>query len=157
MHLADAFIQSDLQFHSGYTFLISMCSLGIEPTTFCAANAMLYHWATQEPVLPWPAKSTVNYCYSLLRIMSTWIHVRICLVLWWKGSFDVLNILSWSSYISFGGRELWEAKACRLLVVCVCFRATVQIYSRKCVFAPAHMYTKCLFLCCDFFVFFCYH
>ncbi len=23
-----------------------MCSLGIEPTTFCAANAMLYHWAT---------------------------------------------------------------------------------------------------------------
>ncbi len=24
MHLADAFIQSDLQLHSGYTFLISM-------------------------------------------------------------------------------------------------------------------------------------
>ncbi len=23
-----------------------MCSLGIEPTTFCAANTMLYHWAT---------------------------------------------------------------------------------------------------------------
>ncbi len=23
-----------------------MCSLGIEPTTICAANAMLYHWAT---------------------------------------------------------------------------------------------------------------
>ncbi len=23
-----------------------MCSLGIEPTTFCAANAMLYRWAT---------------------------------------------------------------------------------------------------------------
>ncbi len=22
------------------------CSLGIEPTTFCAADAMLYHWAT---------------------------------------------------------------------------------------------------------------
>ncbi len=36
MHLADAFIQSDL--HSGYA-----CSLGIEPTTFCAANTMLYH------------------------------------------------------------------------------------------------------------------
>ncbi len=30
-----------------------MCSLGIEPTTFCAADAMLYHWATQElPILP---------------------------------------------------------------------------------------------------------
>ncbi len=25
MHLADAFIQSDLQLHSGYTFLISIC------------------------------------------------------------------------------------------------------------------------------------
>ncbi len=30
MHLADAFIQSHF----------------FEPTTFCAANAMLYHWAT---------------------------------------------------------------------------------------------------------------
>ncbi len=40
MHLADAFIQS-------YTFFYQyVCSLGIEPTTFCAANAMLYHWAT---------------------------------------------------------------------------------------------------------------
>ncbi len=28
-----------------------MCSLGIEPTTFCAADAMLYHWATQEHAL----------------------------------------------------------------------------------------------------------
>ncbi len=25
MHLADAFIQNDLQLHSGYTFLISIC------------------------------------------------------------------------------------------------------------------------------------
>ncbi len=38
-HLADVFI------HSGYTFFC-MCSLGIEPMTFCAANAVLYHWAT---------------------------------------------------------------------------------------------------------------
>ncbi len=39
MHLADAFIQSD----SGYTFFDYLCYLGNEPTTFCAANAMLYH------------------------------------------------------------------------------------------------------------------
>ncbi len=45
MHLANAFIQSNLQVNSGYNFFVSMCSLGIEPTTFCAANAMLYHWA----------------------------------------------------------------------------------------------------------------
>ncbi len=48
MHLADAFIQSDLQLHSGYTVFISICYLGIQPTTFCTADAMLYHWATQE-------------------------------------------------------------------------------------------------------------
>jgi len=29
--------------HSGYTDLISMCSLGIEPTAFSSADAMLYH------------------------------------------------------------------------------------------------------------------
>ncbi len=40
MHLADAFIQSDLQYIEAIHF-VSMCFLGIEPTTFCAANAML--------------------------------------------------------------------------------------------------------------------
>ncbi len=29
-----------------HVFCQYVCSLGIEPTTFCAANAMLYHWAT---------------------------------------------------------------------------------------------------------------
>ncbi len=29
-----------------YIFYQYVCSLGIEPITFCAANAMLYHWAT---------------------------------------------------------------------------------------------------------------
>ncbi len=50
IYLSDAFIQSDLLCIQATHFLISMwcdvCSLGIEPTTFCAANAMLYHWAT---------------------------------------------------------------------------------------------------------------
>ncbi len=42
MHLADAFIQSNV--HLGYAFFCQyVCSLGIEPTPFCAANAMLYH------------------------------------------------------------------------------------------------------------------
>ncbi len=31
-----------------YIFNQHLCSLGIEPTTFCAANAMLYHWATHS-------------------------------------------------------------------------------------------------------------
>ncbi len=48
MHLADAFIQSDFRL---YIYCQYVCSLGIEPTTFCAANAMLYHWATGTPDL----------------------------------------------------------------------------------------------------------
>ncbi len=44
MHLADALIQSDLVY-SGYTFFVSMCSLGIEPTTF----ALLTQCSTTEP------------------------------------------------------------------------------------------------------------
>ncbi len=43
MHLANAFIQSNVQ---AIHFCQYVCSLGIEPTTFRAANAMLYHWAT---------------------------------------------------------------------------------------------------------------
>ncbi len=51
MHLADVFIQSDLV-HSDYTlFYEYVYSLGIEPTTFCAANAMLYHWATGKQMM----------------------------------------------------------------------------------------------------------
>ncbi len=34
-------VHSDL-----YILYQYVCSLGIEPTTFCAANTMLYHWAT---------------------------------------------------------------------------------------------------------------
>ncbi len=41
MHLADAFIQSDL--FRLYNICQYVCSLGIEPTAFCAANAMPYH------------------------------------------------------------------------------------------------------------------
>ncbi len=60
MHLADTFIQSDLQSRfiqsdSSYNFFCPyVCSLGIEPTTFCATNAMLYHWATGTHSSQWP-------------------------------------------------------------------------------------------------------
>ncbi len=43
MHLADAFIQSDLQCTQAIPFFYQYVgSLGIQPTTFCAANTMLY-------------------------------------------------------------------------------------------------------------------
>ncbi len=46
MHLADAFIQSDLQLHSGYTFFISMCvPWESNPQPF----ALLTQCSTTEP------------------------------------------------------------------------------------------------------------
>ncbi len=44
MHLADAFIQSDLMCIQAMHYLPVCVFLG--NLTFCAANAMLYHWAT---------------------------------------------------------------------------------------------------------------
>ncbi len=44
MHLAD---KSHLQcIQAIYIYYQYVCSLGIEPMTFCVADAMLYHWAT---------------------------------------------------------------------------------------------------------------
>ncbi len=38
-----------------------LCSLGIEPTTFCAADAMLYHWATLSGMLPLGLKGLIHF------------------------------------------------------------------------------------------------
>ncbi len=55
------FYPKRLTIHSGYTFFYPyLCSLGIKPTTFCAANTMLYYWATQEHM--WSGK-WCNNCY----------------------------------------------------------------------------------------------
>ncbi len=55
MHLADAFIQSDLQYIQViYFFFVNVCSLGIEPTTF----AVLTQCSTTEP------RQYVNICHS---------------------------------------------------------------------------------------------
>ncbi len=46
MHLADAFIQSDLQcIQAIHLYCQYLCSLGIEPTTF----ALLTQYSTTEP------------------------------------------------------------------------------------------------------------
>ncbi len=47
MHLADAFIQSDLHLFRLYIILSVMTKVPWElnPQPFCAANTMLYHWA----------------------------------------------------------------------------------------------------------------
>ncbi len=47
MHLADAFIQSDLQcIQAIHLYCQYVCSLGIEPTTFALLTQRSKHWAT---------------------------------------------------------------------------------------------------------------
>ncbi len=48
MHLADAFIQSDLQYNKVIHFLSVCVCPGNWTHNLCAANAMLYHWATEK-------------------------------------------------------------------------------------------------------------
>ncbi len=49
LHLADS--KATYSAFRLYIFYQYVCSLGIEPMTFCTANAMLYHWATGTVVL----------------------------------------------------------------------------------------------------------
>ncbi len=54
LHLSDAFIQSNLAIQA-INFFNYAYSQGIKPATVCAANAMLYHWATGTQVYDWTA------------------------------------------------------------------------------------------------------
>ncbi len=65
MHLADAFIQSDLV-HSGYTFFCQyMCSLRIEPTTFALLTQCSNHWDTGALDVKWDLNETIGYVAML--------------------------------------------------------------------------------------------
>ncbi len=80
MRLADAFIQRDLQLHSGYTFLISMCvPWELNPQPF----ALLTQCSTNEP-----HRNTQEYIY---------IYTCPC-----SGTVHLIGILNYSllSYIS---------------------------------------------------------
>ncbi len=59
MHLADAFIQSDLQCIQAIHFLSVCVFPGNWTHNLCAANAMLYHWAT----------GTLHTEYTLLSVL----------------------------------------------------------------------------------------
>ncbi len=64
MHLADAFIQSDLQLFELYIYCQYACSLGIEPTTF----ALLTQCSTTEP-----QENFIEICISFGLIKYIWI------------------------------------------------------------------------------------
>ncbi len=82
-----------------------MCSLGIEPTTFCAADAILYHWATQEYVIiniyEWrgaklqPDLNKINAIWLLsiyYLINIVYIYKYICLISEWLFKFDYIIV-----------------------------------------------------------------
>ncbi len=65
MHLADAFIQSDLQCIQVIHFFCQyMCSLGIEPTTFALLTQCSNHWATGTLILWGISLSEIPICRS---------------------------------------------------------------------------------------------
>ncbi len=60
-----------------------MCSLGIEPMTFFAAKAMLYHWATGTFLFVWVAVNTYTFlCVYDMRIWNTFSQMKRS----WSGS-----------------------------------------------------------------------
>ncbi len=72
MHLADAFIQSDLQaIQAIYVYIYFFLSVHVFPGNrthnLCTANAMLYHWAT----------GTLYYLYKTYYIILSpiWLFV----------------------------------------------------------------------------------
>ncbi len=58
--------------YSGYTFSQYVCFLGIEATTFCTANAMLYHWATVSTTF---SGYSPKWCQADVEEMNCWIKV----------------------------------------------------------------------------------
>ncbi len=63
LHLADAFIQSDLQCIQVIHFYCQyMCSLGIEPTTFALLTQCSNHWATGSLICMPPTFAYTRPC-----------------------------------------------------------------------------------------------
>ncbi len=64
------FYPKRLTVHSGYRCSVSVCvPWESNPQSFALLTQCSNHWATQEQVLPWPAKSTVNYCYTVFCVL----------------------------------------------------------------------------------------
>ncbi len=55
---------------TGYIFFYQyVCSLGIEPTTFCAANAMFYHWDTGTRITHYACYGGIFWAFMCVRII----------------------------------------------------------------------------------------
>ncbi len=75
MHLADAFIQSDLQWTHSINFLSVCVFPGNRTHNLCAANEMLYHWATGTLVLLYTQSALQSFHHQCAA--STWMMWRL--------------------------------------------------------------------------------
>ncbi len=92
MHLTDTFIQSDLQcIQAIHLFHQYVCSLGIEPTTFCAANTMLYYWATGTLLMHILYVLFMSLCVPVLRKRSTGGLLEMAFVMLFTLSRDLIT------------------------------------------------------------------
>ncbi len=79
-----------------------MCSLGIEPTTFCAADAMLYHWATQEQLNSLKVDIMVETPYRFVKLFC--VHfVFIWLLCFQKLTLVLYHLLIFRFDVKFDG------------------------------------------------------
>ncbi len=68
--------------HLGYIYIIFFlyaCSLGIEPSTFCTANATLYHWATGtcvQKAFDWLHKMTASESFHQIVVPHVWLSIN---------------------------------------------------------------------------------
>ncbi len=88
-----------------------MCSLGIEPTTFCTANTMHYHWAT----------GTYKH-YKLYWIV---FNNLICFVKNYGNSPTIFTVIVFIYRISLQ-KDIWKLKSHFLTMVPHCFRLLVK-------------------------------
>ncbi len=116
MHLVDAFIQSDLQcIQVIHFFVCYVCSLGIEPTTSCAANAMLYHWATGTLVIEvviqikWPARVCFQVTGRQIMVSSLKYIVFLTMFSWPLETCPRL----WLGVGASAGDHGWSTGACQ--------------------------------------------
>ncbi len=83
-----------------------MCSLGIEPTTFSAANAMLYHWVTGTAYF-----QVIVFIILLFIIIKNIFYLELFIFLhislWWKASILQYFFPLWFNNLIYGMDYEW--------------------------------------------------
>ncbi len=107
---------------TGYTFFVSMCVPGNWTHNLCAANAMLYHWATGTPVPVQVFSNTWNA--TLLSVSSSFSVFGSVLSLRCPPSQSVWRICGRpaSCWTSTGRR--WLSLMENMMTCCRCWRST---------------------------------